>query len=244
MSSRAPRPESLRPFGRPRPVSRELEAAESWRSWLVSGSNAGAADPRRLRGAHRGLKKMLIEGVANGGPQPESWRHFSGAMVRLAINEALNSLPSDQNRVVWLAYFGGKTNREIAKQLGLSVGAVQRRLRVALEQVAHHIERGRKTAYGVILVLAGNRFGHPAPAPTPWGAAIRVLGIFTPGVAAATTIAIQEPPPPPQAQPARPQSATVNHRAPPAAAAAPLNQAQSGASPVQLPSSPVHSITV
>src|SRR5438105_17291 len=82
------------------PANRELEAAESWRSWLVSGSNAGAADPRRLRGAHRGLKRMLIEGVANGGPQPESWRHFSGAMVRLAINEALNSLPSDQNRVV------------------------------------------------------------------------------------------------------------------------------------------------
>ena len=143
MSARWPRQSGRDASGRESEAPAEplyLNAAESWRSWLVTGSRARGADPRRVRGAHRGLKKMLIEGVADGGHHPESWRHFSGAMVRLAINDALNSLPSEQTRVVWLAYFAGMSNREIARQLGLSVGGVQRRLKVALARIAEHIE--------------------------------------------------------------------------------------------------------
>jgi hypothetical protein len=48
---------------------------------------------------------MLVDGTGN--EMPQSWRHFSGAMVRLAINDALNALPKEQTHVVWLAYFAG-----------------------------------------------------------------------------------------------------------------------------------------
>jgi predicted DNA-binding protein (UPF0251 family) len=213
-----PRPPGFGPFESPdRPEHEaELQAAEAWRSWLVSGSRIGTADSRRLRGAHRGLKKMLVEGVASSAEHPASWRHFSGAMVRLAINDAVNSLPSDQTRIVWLAYFGGKSNREIAKQLGISVGAVQRRLRVALAKVAEQIERGRKTAYGLILFLAGHRLGQPSSSGSWWGPAIRAIGIFTAGAAAAATIAVQAPPSAPQA-PTAPAAHAVQGPSAPAA---------------------------
>jgi predicted DNA-binding protein (UPF0251 family) len=170
-------------------------AAEAWRSWLISGSRGRTADPRRARGSHRGLKKMLIEGVFNGGPYPESWRHFSGAMVRLAINDALNALPTEQTRVVWLAYFAGLSNREIAHQLGLSVAAVQRRLKQALESIAEQIERGRSVALGWVFMLVGARpaGGHRLSMPLA----------VTAGVAAAAVLAV--PPDVP---------ATAHHQAP------------------------------
>jgi len=94
-------------------------AVESWRTWLLTGRSGMVSDRRRLRGSHRGLKQMLVDGTGN--ERPQSWTHFSGAMVRLAINDALHALPKDQTHVVWLAYFAGQSNREIARRLGISV---------------------------------------------------------------------------------------------------------------------------
>jgi len=116
-------------------------AVESWRTWLLTGNPGVVSDRRRLRGSHRSLKQMLVDGT--GQEVPQSWKHFSGAMVRLAINDALNALPKDQTHVVWLAYFAGLSNRQIARRLGISVGAVQRRLNVALEYVSEYVEHGR-----------------------------------------------------------------------------------------------------
>src|SRR5690348_11967902 len=70
------------------------EAVESWRTWLLTGKSGVVSDRRRLRGSHRGLKQMLVDGT--GHEMPQSWKHFSGAMVRLAINDALNALPKEQ----------------------------------------------------------------------------------------------------------------------------------------------------
>ena len=128
---------------------------ESWRSWLMTGSRGTAVDRRRVRGAHRGLKKILIEGMSNGSEHTKPWKDFSGAMVRQAVNEALHQLPPDHEQVVKLAYFGGLSNREIAQHLGLSVGGVQRRLRQALARVSEHIEHGRSIGRRAVLVLVG-----------------------------------------------------------------------------------------
>src|SRR5438067_1680172 len=114
-------------------------AVESWRTWLLTGNPGVVSDRRRLRGSHRSLKQMLVDGT--GQEVPQSWKHFSGAMVRLAINDALNALPKDQTHVVWLAYFAGLSNRQLARRLGISVGAVQRRLNVALEHVSEYVEQ-------------------------------------------------------------------------------------------------------
>jgi len=128
---------------------------DTWRSWLMTGGRGTSADRRRVRGAHRGLKKILTEGMANGGEHTQPWKDFSGAMVRQAVNEALHQLPPDHEQVVKLAYFGGLSNREIAQHLGLSVGGVQRRLRQALARVSDHIEHGRAGGRRAFIALMG-----------------------------------------------------------------------------------------
>ena len=128
-------------------------AVEAWRTWLLTGNPGVVSDRRRLRGSHRGLKRMLVDGT--GQEMPQSWKHFSGAMVRLAINDALNALPKEQTHVVWLAYFGGLSNNEIARRLGISAGAVQRRLKLAFDYVSDQVEHGRAAGRKAVFALLG-----------------------------------------------------------------------------------------
>jgi hypothetical protein len=139
-------------------------ASDSWRSWLMTGVRRSPVARRRVRGAHKGLKKILVEGTANGG-EPHPWKDFSGVMVRQAVDEAVNTLPAEQKQVVKLAYFTGLSNREIGERLGLSVAGVEKRLRQALATVSEYVERGRATGpralFGVIMFLPNRLFGGP-----------------------------------------------------------------------------------
>jgi Sigma-70, region 4 len=116
---------------------------DSWRAWLTTGVRRSPADRRRLRGEYRGLKRMLLEGMTNGGDRPHAWKDFSGAMIRHAVDDAMRSLPAQDKQAVKLAYFGGYSNREIAEQVGLGEATVQRRLRRALSAISDHIQHGR-----------------------------------------------------------------------------------------------------
>jgi len=131
---------------------------ENWRAWLMTGSRLTPVDRRRMRGAHRGLKKILLEGLA-AGESPHAWMNFSGAMVRHAVDDAMRTLPDQDTQVVKLAYFGGYSNREIAREIGLTEGTVQRRLSRALAAISDHIQHGRVTSrrilYGLGLFLSG-----------------------------------------------------------------------------------------
>jgi hypothetical protein len=126
---------------------------DSWRAWLTTGVRRSPADRRRLRGEYRGLKRMLLEGMTNGGERPHAWKDFSGAMIRHAVDDAMRSLPPQDKQVVKLAYFGGYSNREIAKEVGLTEATVQRRLRRALSAISEHIQHGRALGRRVAFAL-------------------------------------------------------------------------------------------
>ena len=135
-----------------------LAIHESWRAWLMTGARRTAVDKRRMRGAHKGLKKILLEGLT-GGADTHAWKDFSGAMVRHAVDDAMRELPPEDTRVVKLAYFGGYSNREIAREVGLTEGTVERRLRRTLAAISDHIQHGRaigrRVLYGAGLILSG-----------------------------------------------------------------------------------------
>jgi len=130
-------------------------ASDSWRSWLMTGVRRGPFDRRRIKGAHQGLKKMLIEGTTNPVDGPQPWNDFSSAMVRQSVDEALNALPSKQKQTVKLAYFGGLTNKEIAQRLGVTDSVVRRMLGTALAAVAAHVESGRAAGRRAVYAIAG-----------------------------------------------------------------------------------------
>jgi len=132
---------------------------DSWRTWLMTGARRTRVDRRRLRGANKGLKKILLEGLVNGRDSTYRWQEFSGAMVRHAVDDAMRSLPPEETQVVKLAYFGGYSYREIAKEVGLTEGTVQRRLRRALSSISDYIQHGqamgRRAVYGLAMLLSG-----------------------------------------------------------------------------------------
>jgi hypothetical protein len=127
------------------------DAITAWRVWLTSGARRVPIDARRARGADAQLKKTLMGG-------PSSAADFSGAMARQAIDEAMNELPTQHRQVVKLAYFGGLSNRQIALQLGLTVGGVRSRLRESLAVVSAYVERGRavgrRAVHGLVAWLS------------------------------------------------------------------------------------------
>lgn len=172
-------------------------AVESWRTWLLTGHSGAVSDPRRLRGSHRGLKQILVHGT--GSDLPQSWKHFSGAMVRLAINDALNALPKDQTHVVWLAYFAGMSNRQIAARLGMSVGGVERRLKQAFESVSDYVEHGRtagrRAVYGILGWFSLGRLSDALrQAPDTVNHAVMAGAVVVAGVSAAAIVGVATQP--------------------------------------------------
>ena len=176
--------------------------SDSWRTWLMTGARRTPADRRRMRGAHKGLKRMLVEGMSNGDDRPHAWKDFSGAMIRHAVDEAMRTLPAQDKQVVKLAYFGGYSNRDIASETGLTEATVQRRLRRALatisDQIQHGRALGRKAMYALMLWLSGRWLSDSIPHVAQ--AAV---------VAAVTVVVVAQP-----AQPATP--AAVGQGAAPA----------------------------
>jgi len=159
-----------------------------WRTWLMTGAHRAPVDRRRMRGANRGLKKMLIEGMTNGEGKPHAWKDFSGAMIRHAVDEAMRALPPQDKEAVKLAYFGGYSNREIARQIGLTEGGVQRRLRRALAVISDHIQHGsviaRRAVYVVAVWLSGR-----------WASEAMHHAVQVAAVATATAIIVSHPAP-------------------------------------------------
>ncbi|TMD17586.1 MAG: sigma-70 family RNA polymerase sigma factor [Chloroflexi bacterium] len=165
---------------------------DSWRTWLMTGARRTPVDPRRMRGAHKGLKKILVEGLLNSAEAPYTWKDFSGAMVRHAVDDAMRALPPEDTQVVKLAYFGGYSNREIAREIGLTEGTVQRRLRRALAAISDHIQHGRvlgrRAFYALALWLSGRWLSDSAQhflQATAVAGAAAVIAVTQPAVPAA-----------------------------------------------------------
>jgi DNA-binding CsgD family transcriptional regulator len=129
----------------------------------MTGIRQGPIYRRRVRGAHKGLKRMLVEGMDEGADGQNTWRGFSGALVRQAVGDAVSSLPPRQKRLIKLAYFSDLSNREIAQDLGITIGSVERGLRQAVARVSEHVERGRaagrRAIYAIAMLLGGRRLG-------------------------------------------------------------------------------------
>jgi Sigma-70, region 4 len=102
---------------------------------------------------------MLVEGMGDGAEDRNTWKRFSGALVRQAVGDAVSSLPPRQRQLIKLAYFSDLSNREIAQGLGITLSSVERGLRQAIASVSEQVERGRtagrKAIYALAMFLGG-----------------------------------------------------------------------------------------
>src|SRR3979409_1898165 len=116
-----------------------MSLEDTWRTWLLTGTRRPHIDRSRGRGAHKGLKRMLVEGTSSGGDRPHSWARFSGAMVRQAVDDGVRMLPPHKNQLIKLAYFGGLSNAEIAWRMGINISSVERGLKQAVAAVSEYV---------------------------------------------------------------------------------------------------------
>lgn len=215
----------------------------------MTGARRTPIDRRRVRGRDQGLKRMLLEGMSNGGEGPHAWKDFSGAMIRHAVDDAMRTLPPEDKHVVKLAYFGGYSNRAIAAETGLSQWTVQRRLRRALAAISEHVQHGRalgRRAMHVLMLWLSARWftdtaHHALQAAAVAGVAVVIVAqppatVASPSSAAPSAHANSSPPRPPVPDVPQPPPPAVP--APPPLVKPPSLQFPTVQLPIALPSPP------
>jgi RNA polymerase sigma factor (sigma-70 family) len=113
----------------------------SVKSWLMGTVHHRAVDLVRREEAHRRRAERSIPQAMETEPDPAEQvvQEVCAPEERETVRAALVGLPAEQRRVIELMYFGGRSQSQIATELGLPLGTVKsrtllgmRRLREAL----------------------------------------------------------------------------------------------------------------
>jgi DNA-binding CsgD family transcriptional regulator len=110
---------------------------DTMRSWLVSGVHL--VDRRRRFGGHGRTREMLVVDQPARYGTSARWQTLTAALGRHTVQGGLSKLSPEERRVITLAYLEGRTNRQIAAMLGVSVTTVRRRLLGAVERLDAYI---------------------------------------------------------------------------------------------------------
>jgi RNA polymerase sigma-70 factor (ECF subfamily) len=87
------------------------------------------SETRRSQREARSRDRDQPVGERSPAPRPED--ELERSAVATSVRQAMTKLPPEQRIVVELAYFGGRTHREIAAELGIPEGTMKSRMRLA-----------------------------------------------------------------------------------------------------------------
>jgi RNA polymerase sigma-70 factor (ECF subfamily) len=115
----------------------------SVRAWMLSVVRNRAIDALRSRAGKAPKLTLDDEAILEQRPadeltEEEAMRHETASEVR----GALGHLPGEQSKVIELAYFGGFSQSEIARMLGVPLGTVKGRMRLGLEKIRGELAEG------------------------------------------------------------------------------------------------------
>jgi RNA polymerase sigma-70 factor, ECF subfamily len=114
----------------------------SVRTWLLGIVHNRAIDAMR-RGRVRDFPRVDDEDAAERLEAPDRTdQEVARREEAEAIRAAIGTLPTEQSRVIELAYFGGFTHTEIAAMISAPVGTVKGRMRLALQKLRDELGEG------------------------------------------------------------------------------------------------------
>ena len=120
------------------------EKAESYRpdkaklvTWIARIARNRAIDVYRQRKsrddrASAGWEELKQAATA---PAPHPGERMEMERLQGRVREAVASLPADQRTALALAFFRGRTHKEIAEELGEPLGTVKTRIRAAMQKL-------------------------------------------------------------------------------------------------------------
>lgn len=107
------------------------------RTWLGTLAHRRAVDHvRREEARRRRHERDAAQAVRTPDVEEVALALVTAERVRAAVH----ALPDDQRRAVQLAYFGGRTYRQVAVVLGIPEGTAKSRLRLGLRRIADALE--------------------------------------------------------------------------------------------------------
>jgi RNA polymerase sigma-70 factor (ECF subfamily) len=120
----------------------------SFNSWFMAISRYHLRDLLRRRGRQQRLlvteqiDQLLAEAKdPTVDVEQEVWQRERGD----ALLSALKSLPAEQRRVIFLAYFDGFSQSTIAEHLGWPLGTVKKRIRLGLQKLRDFLGQSELT---------------------------------------------------------------------------------------------------
>jgi RNA polymerase sigma-70 factor (ECF subfamily) len=110
--------------------------------WVLHIARNRSIDRLRSRARRRSLGERWLAGQeVNVVPVEPAEAALPGWHVHTAVHQALGQLPEDQRQAVQLAYFEGQTQSEVATALGIPLGTVKTRLRLAFGKLRTSLEQ-------------------------------------------------------------------------------------------------------
>jgi len=104
------------------------------RTWLLTIVHHRAIDQMRSARSKAGADTVIDDAL----PLPakeDTWTEVVQNLEHERIRLAMATLPPEQRQVVDLAYYGGFTHTEIAQRVGIPLGTVKGRMRLALDKL-------------------------------------------------------------------------------------------------------------
>ena len=105
----------------------------SLRSFLLAQTHGRSVDLLRSDSARKDREGREARAAAEAGYDLE--REVWDLAVAERVREAVMILPDEERRAIELAYFGGRTYREVAVELGAPEGTVKSRIRSGLKRM-------------------------------------------------------------------------------------------------------------
>lgn len=109
----------------------------SLRTWLGTLAHRRAVDYVRREEARR---RRAQRDAARAASAPDVDELATALVAAERVRAALDRLPAEQRRAIELAYFGGRTYRQVAEVLGIPEGTAKSRLRLGLRRIAAALE--------------------------------------------------------------------------------------------------------
>lgn len=114
-------------------------------AWISTIAHRRAVDRVRSEQSRKNREQADVDTKIHTGPDvgDEVVADMVDQLDRVRVREALAALSEAQREAIELAYYGGRTYREVAVLLGIAEGTVKTRIRDGLIKVRDHMEVNR-----------------------------------------------------------------------------------------------------